>query len=75
MVVQVSPPGLDVTAYSVTAAPPSLAGADHEIVAVFWASVAETLFGAVGTVEGVAAAEAGDGSDAPVALVAVNVNV
>ena len=76
VVAQVSPPGDEVTVYSVIAAPPLLAGAVHETTD--WrlaAPVALTDVGAPGTVEGTTAADAAEAEPVPRAFVAVTVNV
>lgn len=74
LVVQVLPPGDDVTEYAVIAAPPVFAGAFQEIVVrVFRFEEARTAVGAPGTVDGTAAAETAS-SDAPLAFVAATEN-
>ena len=72
----VAPPGVAVTKYPVIVAPPFETGAVQEIVEVaFELDVAFTAVGAPGTVEGTTAADANDAADAPLAFVAVTVNV
>ena len=71
-----SPAGDDVTVYPVIAAPPVLEGAVHEMTErAFAFDVADTAVGALGTVEGAAAADAVDATEVPLAFVAVAVNV
>ena len=71
---QVLPPGLATTVYCVIGRPPSDSGGDHVAVAEATPAVAATFCGAVG-LPGTAAFDGCDGSDVPVALVAVTVNV
>ena len=74
--VQVLAPELEVTVYPVTGAPPVEAGAVHDTADwAFWWVVAVTPVGAPGTVDGVAGAEAAEGTLVPMALVAVTVKV
>ena len=69
-------PPEDVTVYPVIAAPPLETGAVHATEAELFPPMAMTVVGAPGTVDGVAAAEAGDGGLVRgTALVAVTVNV
>ena len=76
VVVQVLEPGVEVTVYPVTVAPPFEIGAVQEIVdVVFWFGVELTAVGAPGTVDGTAAAEAADATEVPLTFVAVTVNV
>ena len=73
--VQVRPPGLEVTVYSVIVAPPAEAGAVHDTT--LWVSaalVAVTLIGAPGVVLGVTALVT-DVPLIPLAFVAVTTNV
>jgi hypothetical protein len=74
--VQVLPPGLDVTVYSVIELPPSDAGTDHETndcPSSF--DEADTPVGAPGFMAGVAGADASDTAPVPAMVVAVTVNV
>ena len=67
------PSGLDVTVYLVMAAPPLLAGATQRTIAWVFVRSAITLVGVSGTVAGVLAADAVDGTDVPAALMATAV--
>ncbi len=73
--VAVNAPGEDVTVYPVTAEPPSETGAVNETEASVFPAVADTIVGASGTVAGVAAADAVEGSESPAEFVATIVNV
>ena len=75
VVVAVTPPGDEMTAYSVIALPPSEAGAVHETVASLSPGVADKLVGASGTPVGVTALEGAELSPVPRELVAVTVKV
>lgn len=75
VVEQEPPAGTEVTAYPVTADPPSDAGAVHVTVAEPSPAIADTDVGAPGTVLGVTAEDAVDGALVPTAFVAVTVNV
>lgn len=75
VVVQVFPPGLDVTVYLVMTAPPLSVGADHATVAEATPAVAVTLVGAPGKVDGFTAADAGDAAESAISLVAFTVKV
>jgi hypothetical protein len=75
-VVQVKPPGLEVAVYPVMAAPPLEVDAVHDTTD--WAlayEVADTLVGALGTVAGIAEADAVEAGPVPAPLVAVTVKV
>jgi hypothetical protein len=65
-----APPGDAVTVYSVIAAPPSLAGANHDTLARRLPGAAVTSIGASGTVRGVTSSD-GEGADDPEAFDAV----
>jgi hypothetical protein len=76
VVVQVKPPGDEVTVYPVMVAPPEEAGAVQETTD--WAlakEVAVTPVGAPGTVAGVAEFDGAEATLVPAALVAVTVKV
>ena len=73
-VVQVRPPGEDVTVYEVIAEPP-VVGAVHDTVTCVLPNTPDTPVGASGTVEGTTAEDALDAEPVPAALVAVTVNV
>ena len=77
VVVQVPLPGLEVTVYPVTAAPPLLAGAVQLIEAEVDKVVATavTPVGGLGDVAGTTGAEAADAGPVPTPLVAVTVKV
>lgn len=76
VVVQVRPPGLDVTVYPVIAAPPVVVGAFHDTTDTpFALEVAVTLVGAPGAEAGIAGADAVEAALKPDAFVAVTVNV
>ena len=75
-VVQVRPPGEDVTVYPVIELPPVDAGADQDTTdCAFALAVAETPVGAPGTVIGTTAAETLDAGPVPEEFVAVTVKV
>ena len=63
------------TVYPVTVEPPFPAGPTNVIVASVSPTTTETVVGASGTVDGVAALEAVDSPDAPIPLVADTLNV
>ena len=73
--VPVRPPGVEVTVYTVIAAPPVLTGAVQVIVACVLPEVATTEVGAEDTVEGTTVAETAEMAEAPTLLLAVTVNV
>ena len=76
--VVVAPPGLAVTLYELTAAPPVENGAVHTTEACPFPGDAETFVGAPGALfgaTGVIADDAFDGYDVPIAFVAVTLNV
>jgi hypothetical protein len=76
VLVQVLPPGLEVTTYLVIRRPPSDAGAVHHTtyeVLVF--SVANTPVGAPGGVAGTTAVEGEDARPGPALFSAITVNV
>jgi hypothetical protein len=76
VVVQVNPPGEEVTTYSVTTDPPLSVGAVKVIVALPGeVVVAVTPVGTAGTVAGVIAIVAVDVSDVKAPLLALTVNV
>lgn len=68
-------PPLDVTVYPVIALPPVLVGAINATLAVVFPAVATTDVGAPGTVTGITAAEAAEGTELPTAFVAFTVKV
>jgi hypothetical protein len=70
-----SPPGVEVTVYSVMALPPSEAGAVQEMLALALPAVAVPMVGAPGTVIGVTELEASEAALLPTALVATTVKV
>ena len=74
-VVQVKPPGDEVTVEPVIALPPLDTGAVQETSAEESPNTPDTPVGAPGTVAGVTAPEALDATPVPAALVAVTVNV
>ena len=69
------PPGLAVTVYPVTAAPPESEGATHDTTACPFPGTADTDVGAPGTVRGVTADDAALATLVPSAFDAVTVNV
>lgn len=71
----VAPPGLAVTVKPVTASPPSKAGVNDTTTWPLPPRVPETAVGALGTVAGVAAAEAALLVPVPTALMAATTNV
>ncbi len=76
VVVQINPPGLDVTVYPVIREPPALVGALHETFAWPFPALALTPTGAPGTgADGVTVFEGAEGALVPVEVVAVTVNV
>jgi len=75
LVVQVNVPGLEATAYELTAAPPSLAGALHDTMSDPGPYAALTLSGVPGVVAGVTAPLAADADPVPAAFVAATVKV
>jgi hypothetical protein len=74
-VVQVNPPGEEVTAYPVIALPPLDPGAVQLTTDEALATVPETFVGAPGTVLGDTLADAVEAVELPAALVATTVNV
>ena len=74
VVVQVFPPGLDVTVYFVTAEPPLLEGADQLMVACALPADAEAAVGAPGTVAEEIGFEVA-ASESPLAFTAMIVKV
>ena len=75
-VVQINPPGFDVTVYPVIREPLVLAGALHETFACPFPALALTPTGAPGTgADGVTVFEGVEGALVPVDVVAVTVNV
>ena len=76
VVVQRNPPGLDVTVYPVTRAPPVFVGALHETFACPFPAFALTPTGTPGTgADGVAVLEGAEAALVPLDVVAVTVNV
>ena len=75
VVVAVSPPGSDVTVYSVIGLPPSEAGAVHETNAETSLGIADTPLGTPGTRSGVTEFDASEGRLVPLEFVAVTVKV
>jgi hypothetical protein len=75
LTVHVKLPGLEVTVYLKTAAPPVLAGARNETVACSSPMAAVTPVGTLGIVDGVTAVDANDSDEVPIAFVAVTLNV
>ena len=75
VVVAVTPPGSDVTVYSVIGLPPSEAGAVHETTAETSLGVANTSVGASGGPMGITTLEGVELRLGPTELVAVTVNV
>ena len=73
--VQVNPPGDEVTVYPVIALPPLDPGALQLTIDEALAIVPETLVGAPGTVLGVTPKDAAEAAEFPAALVATTVNV
>jgi hypothetical protein len=73
--VQVRFPGDDVTVYNVIAAPPLVAGADHETATWALPLVPVALVGTPGIVAGVTAADEAEIADVPTSFVAVTVKV
>jgi hypothetical protein len=73
--VQVNPPGKEVTVYPVTALPPVDPGAVQLTTEEALATVPETFVGAPGTVLGVTAEDAVEAVEVPIALVALTENV
>ena len=73
--VQVNPPGDEVTVYPVIALPPFDPGAVQLTTDDALATVPETPVGAPGTVLGVTLADATEAAEFPAALVATTVNV
>ena len=67
--------GEEVTVYPVTTDPPFEDGADQEILARLYEPATVTPVGAPGTVAGVTAADAEDGLEFPLPLIAITVNV
>ena len=74
-VVAVTPPGSDVTVYSVIGQPPSEAGAVHETTARTSCGVADTPLGAPGTRARVTEFDASEDRLVPLEFVAVTVKV
>jgi hypothetical protein len=74
-VVQVNPPGNEVTVYPVIALPPLDPGALQLTTDDALATVPETPVGAPGTVRGVTDADATEADELPIAFVALTVNV
>jgi hypothetical protein len=75
-VVQVKPPGDEVTVYPVMGAPPLEPGAVHDTVDWLLAlDVAVTPVGAPGTTDGVAVADGDEAALVPAELVALTVKV
>ena len=75
VVVAVTPPGDEITVYSVMALPPSEAGAVHEITARTSSGIADTSVGAPGTVGVVTEFDASEVALVPMEFVAVTVKV
>jgi len=75
LVVAVTPPGSDVTVYSVIGLPPSEAGAVHETNAETSLGIANTSVGASGGPMGITALEGVELRLGPTEFVAVTVNV
>ena len=74
--VHVLAPGVEVTVYEVTAAPPSEAGAVQDTVAAPFPGLADTPVGAPGNrPRGDRSRSAADATEVPAVLVAVTVNV
>ena len=73
--VQLRPPGDEVTVYPVIAEPPVLAGLVHVIVACEAPAVALRPVGAPGVLAGITAVDASEAELVPRELVAVMVNV
>jgi len=74
-VVQVRPPGDEVTVYPVIAEPPLLDGADHETVTCEVPNTPDTPVGASGTVAGTTTLDALEAEPVPAVFVAVTENV
>ena len=74
-VVQLRPPGDEITVYDVTAEPPSDDGADHETSTEESPNTPDIPVGAPGTVAGTTADDADEAEPAPALFVAVTVNV
>ena len=75
VVVAVTPPGSEVTVYSVIGLPPSEAGAVHETTACLSPGVADALVGAPGAVAGVTEVDGSERALVPMEFVAVTVKV
>jgi hypothetical protein len=76
VVVQVFPPGDDVTVYPVTGAPPVLVGAVQLIDELAsWFDVDFTAVGAPETADGTTAEELAEATEVPLAFDAVTANV
>ena len=73
--VQVSPPGEAVTVYSVIAAPPVDVDATNETVATAFPATTDVMRGALGTAEGMAAAEEAESAEKPAAFFARTLKV
>ena len=74
-VVQLRPPGDEITVYDVTAEPPSDDGADHETTTDPALLTPTTPVGEPGSVAGTTADEAEEAEPAPALFVAATVNV